>query len=175
MVATVNPIEAIGPPPGVTDVAEYIHVLQDDAFSLGESTYTLSPLLPNEDGSPSTSMERWVRFRFTQPFTQVFDFFFYMPGLVVPTGWTLRYGTALTYQTPTNGPSAIATGPVPTSKPLEPNAGGLTPLNGDVEQYSDWIVLQATVNGDAPVGPLRGFNLDNSRRPLDYRFDWTEI
>lgn len=175
MAATVTSVEAIGMPPGSFQAAEYIHLLQVDAFSRGRLGFIDSPILPREDGSASFSMERWLRFRFQQPFTQVFDFKFWMPSLVVPPGWTVQYGTTTAYQMPTNGPSGIATGPVPTTKPLEPNCGGVPPLNGDEERYSDWIVLQATVNGDAPVGPILGFGPDNQPLPLQYRFDWTEI
>ena len=174
MVATVSPIEYIGVPPGLPHATEFIHLLSADAYSTSVRSFTESPIYPRTDGGPVFSMERWLRFRFLQPFTQVFDFKFWMPDLIVPTGWTFQYGTTHTYQQPTNGPSTIATGPVPTTKPEEPNVGGVPPLDGDEERYSDWIVLQAVVDGDAPVGPMRGF-IGNDPQPLQYRFDWTEL
>lgn len=175
MATTVTCVEVIGAPPGLTRTASYLHVLQDDAFSVGELGFTDSPILPRLDGGPSYSMERWLRFHFAQPFTQVFDFKFWMPGLDVRPGWTFSYGTTATYQQPSNSESAIATGPVPMTLPLEPNAGGVTPLPGTQEQYSDWIVLQAVVNGDASVGPMQGFGTDHAPVPLQYRFNWTEL
>ena len=175
MATTVSCVESIGPPPGSSRAADFVHVLQDDAFSVGELGFTVSPILPRLDGGPSYSMERWLRFKFAQPFTQVFDFKFWMPDLDVRPGWTFSYGTTTSYQQPSNGPSAIATGPVPMTLPLEPNAGGVTPLNGDQERYSDWIVIQAIVNGDALVGPMQGFGADHAPKPLQYRFNWTEL
>lgn len=175
MAATVTIVETIGPPSApLHRETAFIHVLQEDAFSVGDEGFTVSPILPRLDGGPSYSMERWLRFRFATPFVQVFDFKFSMPNLDVRPGWTFSYGTTTTYRQPTNGPSAIATGPVPMTQPLEPNAGGLTPLDGDMERYSDWIVLQAVVNGDAPVGPMQGFT-GLAAKPLQYRFDWTEL
>lgn len=174
MASTVTAVEYIGPPPGLGRATEYIHLLGVDAYSTAVRSFADNPIFPREDGGPVYSMERWLRFHFAQPFTQVFDFKFWMPDLVVPDGWLFRYGTTTSYQQPTNAPSAIATGPVPTTKPEELNVGGNPPLDGTEERYSDWIVLQAIVDGDAPVGPMRGF-VGNDPRPLQYRFDWTEL
>lgn len=177
MVATVSCLEYTQDPPGlIKATAGFIHILQDDDFSGTLRGFTRSPIRPRVDGAPAYSMERWIRFRFAQPFTQVFDFFFYMPDLEVPEGWSLNYGTAQAYQTPSASSSSIATGPVPTTKPERPNCGGVEPLDGDVERYSDWIVLQASVRDDAPVGPMLGFDaVTKQPLPLQYRFDWTEL
>lgn len=176
MVATVQMLEYTQDPPGVARVATFLHVLQDDAPSGPARGFAASPIRPRSDGSAGVSMERWVRFRFTQPFTQVFDFFFYVQGLVVPVGWQLLYGTTAAYQTPSGSDSSIASGPVPTTKPERPNCGGVTPLDGDEERYSDWIVLQARVRDDAPVGPMLGFDaVTKQPLPLQYRFEWTEL
>lgn len=174
MPSTVTAVEFVGPPPGSTRATEFLHLLGVDGFSTGELGFARHPILPRLDGGPVYSMERWLRFRFAQPFTEVFDFKFWMPGLAIPQGWTLNYGVARTYRTPSNGPSEIATGPVPTTKPQEPNVGGVPPLQGNQEQHSDWVVLQVIVNGDAPVGPMQGFT-GNNPKPLQFRFDWTEV
>lgn len=176
MVASVRLYEYIGDPPGVPVLTEYIHLIGRDAESGGEKGYVQNPIRPRQDGAPAPSYERWFRFEFKQPFTQVFDFFFWMPDLVIPEGWSVRYGVVPSFQTPSASDSAIANQEVPTTKPERPNAGGVVPLEGDQVRYSDFIVVQATVRDDAPVGPMLGFDpVTKVARPLQYRFVWTEL
>lgn len=172
MVARVTLVEAVGPS-GVEEETEFLHLLGIDAHSAERLYYALYALKPDLDGSPVYSWERWCRFKFEPTFTYVTDFYFWVPGLVVPTGWTIRYGSTDTYRQPTNSPSVIAVNELPTSKPEAPNVGGLTPLDGSEVRYSDWIVLQASVSGDAALGPMLGFE---GAEPdfIEYRFDWTE-
>lgn len=171
MVATVEVIERVGG--GNTQVAEHVHLLGEDVFSGGPLEFGLFPLRPNIDGGWSYSYERWLRLRFQPPFTYVYDFFFWTPDLVVPDNWAIRYGTSQEPVTATNAPSSIAVNPLPTSKPEEPNIGGVIPLDGTGLRYSDWIVLQASVNGDASFGPMLGFT-GNEPASVRWRFDWTE-
>lgn len=171
MVATVSLIERLGS--GEEQVASHLHVLEIDVFSDGERNYGDYAIRPDISGVPTYSMERWVRWRFEEPFTQVADIYFWVPGLVVPEGWTLRYGSTETFVQPTNAPSSIAVSELPTSKPAAPNAGGVPPLEGTETRYSDWIVLQASVNTDAAIGPMLGYD-GVDPVPIEYRLDWTE-
>lgn len=176
MVTTIRLEEAIGPPPGQLQAATSVHMLAQDAFSTpGATGYAAGPLQVHADGSPTWSMERWLRIAFEPPFTEIRDVYFWLPGLVVTPGWSLALGTTTTYRQPTSSPSTIATQAAPTTKPTEPNAGGRPALTGPDERYSDWIVLQASATGDAPPGPMLGFNPDGSPKPLQYRLDWIEL
>lgn len=172
MVARVTLVEAVGDPPEERE-SDFLHLLGMDAHSTERLYYALHALRPDLDGSPVYSWERWCRFKFEPAFSYVRDFYFWVPGLVVPTGWTLRYGTSETYRRPTSSASSIAVGELPTSKPADPNAGGVSPLDGSEVRYSDWIVLQASVSGDAGIGPMLGFQGADPDF-IEYRFDWTE-
>lgn len=172
---TVRIEEAVGAPPGAIRVTGVVHLMAADAYSNGLDGYLDSPLRSEADLSPGRSTERWFRIAFEQPFVLVKDFRFWMPNLSVPLGWTFRYGVSPAYQQPTNASSAIATQVVPTTRPDDPNAGGVPGEDGTEERYSDWIVLQASVDGDAPAGPLLGYDVQNLPIPIEYRFEWTQM
>lgn len=171
MVATVELIERMRT--GQEAVASYLHVLEIDAFSAGALNYGIHAIRADISGAPTYSMERWFRWRFEQPFTYIADVLFWTPGLTVPQGWTLLYGTSETFVQPTNAPSSIAVSALPMTKPVSPNVGGVPPMDGTETRYSDWIVLQASVNADADIGPMLGF-MGNDPVNIEYRLDWTE-
>lgn len=169
--STITLIERLGD--GRESESQHLHLLELDVFSGGPRDFGDHAIRADISGAPTYSMERWFRWRFEPPFTQVEDFYFWTPGLVVPQGWTLRYGTTPEFALPVNAPSSIAVLELPTSKPAAPNAGGVPPLDGTETRYSDWIVLQASVNADASIGPMLGFE-GNDPVAIEYRLDWTE-
>jgi len=152
---------------------DYLNILSEDAFSGDELDFMGSPVMGDVDGSPTFSMERWVRIVLEPPFVEIQGIWFWVPSLVPPAGWELLMGVAPTYRQPVAAPSAIATTPVPITRPSEPNLKGS--LQGSGEQVTEWIVLQAVVDADAPTGPLLGFDPDGRPNPLQYQLDWVEI
>lgn len=171
MVAEVRLIERLGN--GQESESGHLHVLRSDVFSGSARNYANYAIRPDASGAPTYSMERWFRWRFEPPFTQIEDVYFWTPGLEVPEGWTLLYGTVEEFSPPSNAPSSIAVHELPTSKPTAPNAGGVPPLQGTETRYSKWIVLQASADADAEVGPMLGFE-DEDPVGIEYRLDWTE-
>lgn len=172
MTATVQLIERLGD--GRESESEFLHLIEIDEFSNDPYGFADHAIRTGMSGAPTYSMERWFRWRFEQPFSHISDIYFWTPGLVVPEGWTVKYGTSENFAQPTNAPSSIATLELPTSKPEAPNAGGVPPLEGTETRYSDWIVLQASVNSDAAIGPMLGFDNDDAPVAVEYRLDWTE-
>lgn len=160
-------LEAIGPEPGTTNPAQYLHLRAMDRFSGDANAFLADGIRVYADGGHTHSMERWVRFRFDPPFELVGGFRFWCPGLIVPDGWTFRYGTTSTYRRPVPSPSSIAVNVMPTSRPGAPNVGPSELMDGTQPRYSDWIVLQAGVGRDAPAGPMVA-------EPITYRLDWDE-
>lgn len=171
MPATVTMLERLGN--GQESESSYLHVLSADVFSGSARNYANYAIRVDASGVVTYSMERWVRWRFEPPFTQVEDVRFWTPNLVVPEGWTLLYGSTDDFSIPTNAPSSIAVHELPTSKPAAPNAGGVPPLQGTDTRYSKWIVLQASADDDAEIGPMLGFE-DEDPVGIGYRLDWTE-
>jgi hypothetical protein len=110
------------------------------------------------------------------PFVALQDFRFWVPNYTSERGWMLTWGTSPVYQTPVNTPSSIATTPLPTTDPggANPNLNPGTVFQGTGTQYSDWIVVQASVDSSASVGPLLGFNPDSSPVEIEYMFAWAE-
>lgn len=176
--AIVNLEEAVGASQDAADVDSYVHIMAADVHS-PQSLYgfTESGIADPSSGTVY-SFERWVRVRFDPSFNTVRAFRFWSPNLTtLPIGWTVKYGTSSSYVTPVNTASSIATTAVPTSDPGEatPNAGGGTPLIGTGTQYSDWIVLQVSIDSTvAGPGPVLGFSPEGSLIPVSFCFNWTE-
>lgn len=169
---TVEVLEAVGATQDTLSV-HIVHLLPADVHS--GSSPTSAPLLLN-GASQVYSFERWVRLRMNPPFTSLQDFRFWVPDYTTERGWMLTWGTSPVYQTPVNTPSSIATSPLPTTDPggAHPNLNPSAVFQGTGTQYSDWIVVQASVDSSASVGPLLGFNPDNSPVEIEYMFAWTE-
>jgi len=163
--------EAVGSSMQV-QTASQIHLLGEDQFSGDEYGYLDSPLWVGSDGAPRYSMERWFRLVFTMPFTDIRRVHLWLPQ-TMPPGWLLRLGTSLTYFTPTTASSTIAATPAPMTRTSEPNVALAD--NGVVERRTEWIVLQAVVDGDAPSGPPLGYGLDGQPNPLEYHVEWSEL
>lgn len=165
--------EAVGAGPDILG-ATIVHLLGVDVHSGGTSRIPVPLTL---DGSgPVYSYERWIRLIMTPPFVALQDFRFWVPNYVSEPGWQVTWGTTGTYQTPVNTPSSIATSPLPTTDPgrTNPNVNAGDVFSGTGTQYSDWIVVQASVDSSASVGPLLGFNPDSSPVEIEYMFAWTE-
>lgn len=170
--------EAVGPAQDTQDVESFLHLMALDEHS-PQDQYGYAQGAMNDTGSGVLyTYERWVRVRFTPQFNTVKDFRAWAPNLVdIPEGWTIKFGTASSFQTPVNTASSIATIPMPTSDPgaASPNAGGESPLAGTGTQYSDWIVLQASA--DTAVvgpGPVLGFSTEGTLIPIQFAFTWIE-
>ena len=173
--ATVDLIEAIGASQSIQVVTSDVHLLGADAHSgAGNYDYSLSPIA----GSGTVhSYERWIRLRFTPPFSEVRSFRFWVEPLALLPGWSLKYGVTTTYSTPVNTASAIATSALPTTDPGtgSPNCGGTVRLPGTGVQYSNWIVMQATaVTSTAPIGAFQGFSLGGLLIPVTFQAAWIE-
>lgn len=177
MSATVDVIEQIGSgDAALTD--QFVHLLSGDIHSSQTAAgFALAPV-PDVGSGVAYTYERWIRLRFTPPFSSVFSFRFWVSNLdVPPSGWTLTWGTTPNFQPPVNVASSIAVSALPTSDPgrVSPNAGGLTRLAGTGTQYSDWIVLQAAVDMSvAPPGPILGYGTGGALNPLQLNFAWIE-
>lgn len=176
MTAAVDLVQRIGGAPTVDVACPYLNLHGDDTYVDGPSSYLQYPVYPRSDGAPTYSMERWVRLRFQQPFGAVRAFRFWVPGWVEPEGWTVRWGASTAFDIPKLSLSSYALYPLPTTDPGpgNPNIGGEDYLEGTVTQYSNWVVVQASVNGDAPTGPLLGYGGNNLPLKIPYRFNWTE-
>ena len=153
---------------------DYLHVLGVDSYSGDPLDFARKGIRVDVGGAPTFSYERWFRFKFDWPFTFVRDFHFYAPNLVVPSGWTFLWGQAETFSSPGRNQSIIATLPLPTTKTEEPNLGPFGEQLGDQERFTNWIVLQASVNGDQQPGPMMGFAGPAEPVYIDYRLEWTE-
>lgn len=160
-------LEAVGQDSDQVLLDQSVRFLTVDAHS-DEGTYLKHPLRPPADGSPRYSYERWIRYQFTPPFGAVKAFRFWIDPVDIPIGWTLRWGVSDVYVAPSNGPSGYALNDLPVADPGEnfPNAGGETPLPGTKEQYSKWIVLQASTSAEA----VEGSELSN----LMFHFAWVD-
>jgi hypothetical protein len=175
--ATVAVEEATGTG-GTVDIKQYIHLLAQDIHSPQiPYGYTQGTMNAADTGTAYT-YERWIRVRFEPKFNTVARFRFWAANLAtLPVGWSVRYGTATNFQTPVNTASSIAINPVPTSDPgsASPNAGGAARLTGTGTQYSDWIVLQASVDtAVVEPGPVLGFSTEGTLIPVQFSFVWIE-
>lgn len=175
--ATVNVEERTGDNTS-SDIEQFVHLMARDMHS-PQIAYGYAEGAMNDTGSGVLyTYERWIRIRFDPKFNTVKGFRFWAPNMTaLPDGWTVNYGTATEFQTPANTESSIAVTPVPTSDPgsASPNAGGEARLAGTGTQYSDWIVLQASV--DTAVvgpGPVLGFSTEGTLIPIEFCFVWTE-
>jgi hypothetical protein len=171
----VKVLESIGPYPGSEQEVTFVNLISQDGHSGGELGYLENPVRPNSDLSAGFSVERWVRFLFDPPFALISDLYFWIPDLIVPFGWTFKYGLTDTYQEPTSSESSYATLSIPDEKPIAPNIGGVPPIAGPSSYYTDWIVMQASVSGDAASGPIQGFDSLNRPIPFQYRLEWTQV
>lgn len=153
-----------------------VHLLGDDVHSGGTDRVPV-PLSLNGSPGPVYSFERWIRLIMTPPFVSLQEFRFWVPNYVSEPGWQVTWGTTPTYQTPVDTQSSIATAPLPTTDPgrANPNINVGASFLGTGTQYSDWIVVQASVDSSASVGPLLGFNPDSSPVEIEYMFAWTEM
>lgn len=174
MTAVPQIIEAIGV--SENDLAvEGVALLASDSHST--QGYGGDPLVPGTNPATWTySYERWFRVQLSGDYVSVGAYRIWVPGLVIPDGWEVHFGTTTSYATPVDTASAIATGPVPTSDPgpTSPNAGGSSPTSGPGTAYSDWIVLQARARGGQPPGPILGFDYLGVALPLLFEFHWSE-
>lgn len=172
--ADVSLEEAVGPTQDSVDV-EWVHLLMDDQHS-GQSDYGYAENPLHGTGTLHTC-ERWFRLRFAPGYGTARAFRFWLLESSAPPGWTLRYGTTPSYAAPTSVPSSVATNPLPTSDPgrAAPNVNASAQLIGTETQYTDWIVMQATVDTDlANHGPVIGFSAEGALIPIELRFAWTE-
>lgn len=175
MVAVVELVERIGSAPSMDIATTVLNLQTTDDYSTPTS-YLEHALPARTDNGPVYSMERWCRLRFSGDFGSVQQGRFWVAGWSNPPGWTVRWGTTLDFDTPTNSVSSYALSPLPTSDPGEnsPNIMGSGSLLGTETQYSFWVVLQAVATGDAATGPISGFELDGDPVSIPYRFAWTE-
>ena len=173
--------EAVGSGQDTVDLTGYLHLLgADDHSGSAATSYNSYPL----DGTGQTttvySCERWIRARFQGNFIDVRSFRFVAPTLAQPAnGWSFKMGTATQYATPSTGVSTIAVTPLPVADPgrANPNAGGATTVVGDgTTTYSDWIVIQATVDLSTVdgSGPVYGYTVGGVPVLIEYDFLWTE-
>lgn len=154
---TVDVLEAIGYGPDSEIVqAGEINLLATDAHSNVISKLQRSPV-----GLPVHTCERWIRLRFTSRESVVGSIRFWIDNQSPNEGWTLFYGVVSDYSKPVTAKSVIAIYPVPSSDPGTPNV-----LDGFVDQYSPWIVLQAEWVGTADDS----FQADT----FNYVFGWDE-
>jgi hypothetical protein len=166
--------ESIGAPPGDIQEITSLDLIRMDGHST-LTTYRDSPLEANTDMTPGYSMERWIRLTVESPFLYVSNVRFWMPGLTLGIGWTCKYGVSATYFQPTSSQSAYALEPIPVVRPTDPNILDDT-VDGPGPWTSSWIVLQASVNGDAPPGPVMGFDPDTGLPiTLEYQFEWEQV
>lgn len=158
-------MEAVGYGPDSVVTTASINLLGNDEHS--ESSFAVTnPLVPNSDGSPSSSCERWVQIRFAPPFAAIANLRFWVNNYDPNGGWALYYGVTSEYRKPSTSISDIAVLPVPTSDPGSANLG-VQILTGGQMQYSSWLVLQAVWIGGVP-GPIQ-------TAPLNFEFDWAEM
>lgn len=183
--AVVTIEEAIGATQDTVTVANYVHLLAVDAhseqslygYTEGALSETFTQTGDNNPEPVQRSYERWFRIRFDPPFNSVWAMRFYVPTFQETPGWTISFGTSSTYQTPVSTPSAIAVLSLPTTDPgpLLPNCGGYVRLPGTGTQYSDWIVMQASVDPSvATSGPIFGFTIEGTLIPIQYVVNWIE-
>lgn len=146
----------------------------DQPSSVG---FQSSPLSVSNDGSTVYSYERWIRLQFVlddelDP-VEIANVRVWFPSLALEDGWSLKYGIADTYQQPTRSPSSIAATPAPTT---DPGLESMFENTGSVgERVCQYLVLQASVSGDAPTGPMQGLDGEDEPVPLNYHIAWTEI
>lgn len=176
MTATVQLVERIASAATTDQPVSFLNIHGADTYSTIQRSYVDSPVVGRTDGAPVFSMERYVRLRFTPPFDRVRAFRFWVPDWVDPTGWTIKWGVAPAFSTPSNSESAWATATLPSADPgqLAPNIGGEVAVDGSATRYSDWIVLQAQATGDAEVGPILGWDTGNVPIPIPFKFKWVE-
>jgi hypothetical protein len=115
MPATMRVVEATGD--GLRRIATSVNILGVDGFTLTNTNFDAYPIRVVPTSGISTSYERWFRFEFSGKYQVVNDFRFWMPGLAVNPGWTLRWGVAEVFSPPTSSDSVIALDSVPTSDP----------------------------------------------------------
>lgn len=125
------------------------------------------------------SYERWVQLRFEAPFNSVQGLRFWVPNsTAIANGWTVKWGATATVSTPVNTASLIATSILPGGDPGLENPNLLTgPLRGDggVDEYSLWLVLQASVDTSLAGPQLIGYNPEsNTPVPLKLQFAWVD-
>lgn len=175
MTAVAELVQQIGTAPGVDIVTPYLNLHRTDSYSLTQTSYIDEAIQVRSDGAPTYSYERWCRIRFTPPFDQVREMRFWATNLIIRNGWTVKWGTTSTFHNPTNSLSTYAVNLLPATDPgiSAPNIGGAAQL-GTAVRYSDWIVIQASVNGDAETGPVGGFDMSNHPQVITYHFAWTE-
>jgi hypothetical protein len=167
--------EAIGPPPGNMQEVEYIHLLRVDGHSTTSAIYRDSPLEANSDMTPGYSMERWIRICIESPFETISNVRFWIPGLTLGIGWTLRYGIHETYCQPTSSESVYMVYTIPSERPVVPNILD-DEIDGPGPWTSPWIVIQASVDGDAAPGPIMGFDVDTGLPiSLEYILEWEQV
>ena len=179
--AVVTLEETIGSSPGVTSMVtgSVVHLLAVDLNSRQNLyAYADYPLRPVDSTTPAYSYERWIRVRFDPPYNTVRQFRFWLGNIdPIPNGWQILWGAAVSYQTPVNTQSAIATSPVPTTDPgASPNIGGTTRLAGTGTNYTEWIVLQAVADPAviAGPGPAMGFDQEGTLIPFEFHVAWIE-
>lgn len=173
--------EWYGPSPGTLSIitAPLVHLLSADTNSRQNVYgYTDAALRLVDQDTAAYTYERWIRVRFDPPYNTVRQFRFWVGNTAfIPEGWQVLWGSALTYQSPINTPSAIATTPVPTTDPgAAANAGGLQRVTGTGTNYTNWIVLQAMVDPTKVkgAGPALGFNQEGTIIPIEFHIAWIE-
>lgn len=119
-----------------------VHLCGQDVHS--PQSANARAVLPNLDGSPSLSYERWVRVRFSPPFGEVSNFRFWIDPITIPTGWTILWGYTSTYTSPSSGRSLIAVNDLPQIDPVSSNIASTAVMTGEAVRYSPYIVLQGS-------------------------------
>lgn len=162
--AYIELLESTGKGPAKELAVTSPKLLGNDAHSYSSIA---KPVRLNADRSPVYTCERWVRMRFSPPFGRVGQFRLWSPTMTLPEGWDVRFGTSLSYRTPSQSPSVYAYTSIPTVDPGvgTPNVVGLTTRNSDGVQYSPWIVFQAILTGP---------DVDVSEQTLSFDFGWVE-
>ena len=155
-------LEACGPGPLSEVVVTAPTLLANDSHSLSPGAQQLRP---SRSGAPVLSCERWLRVRFTPPVGLVGNLRLWVPGIALPTGWHLRFGTSADYSPPSSSRSVYALADMPATDPGVSNLGGDVTIDDTGMHYTPWIVVQAS---------LTGTDVDVSEQTLSVHFGWTE-
>ena len=158
-------------------LADGVTNLNSDAtHSAGLLGFAFAPIT----GTTGTvySTERWVRLRFEAPFNSVQGARFWVPNASsIAAGWTIKWGTSASYQTPVSTASTIATGSLPTTDPGI-NAPNLiaAPITGDQgDGFTLWLVLQATVDLSTAGPQVIGYDPESiTPEPLKLQIAWVD-
>lgn len=166
--------EAVGAEMDLVATSGYVHLLSLDEHSNQVADGYTAAIL---NSRKPYSVERWIRLVFSGSYVSIVSIKFWADNLVVPAGWTVKYGVSPSYVTPTRQASSIATHAVPTNLPSGPNISGSL-LTGPGANYSPWVVIQAHVTDFADVqqGSLLGQTGTEVIVPtmIHYHFGWNE-